>query len=45
MATWYSHFIKTVNIDNEEEAGDPTDPTKEPTKKVKREFLRNKWEE
>ena len=42
---WNLHIAKTVAQGTEEETGDPTDPTNESPKKVRRGFRGKKWEE
>ena len=46
--TWnvfIGNSAKTTDMGTEEETGDPTDPTKELTMKVRRGFRRKKWDE
>ena len=45
--TWnvfIANSAKTTNMGTKEETGDPTDPAKESTIKVRRGFRRKKWE-
>ena len=42
---WNLFIAKTAAQANEEETGDPTDPTQEPPKKVRRNLRGKKWEE
>ena len=42
---WKLYIAKTVAHGTKEETGDPTNPTKEPPKKVRKVFRGNKWEE
>ena len=42
---WNLFVTKTAAQANEEETGDPTDPTQEPPKKVRRNLRGKKWEE
>ena len=42
---WNLFITKTTAQATEEETGDPTDPTKEPCKKIRRGFRVMKWEE
>ena len=42
---WNLFIAKTIAQGTKEEISDPTDPTKEPPMKVRREFREKKWEE
>ena len=42
---WNLFIAKTTAQANEEETGDPTDPTQEPPKNVRRNLRGKKWEE